>query len=59
MEYTLVPTAAKSGLIRPSAAGPLDDEPAMTSKLVKLAVATTFLPCLCPPVTFPHWDPAP
>ena len=59
VELTDVPFAPTSGLILPSAAGPLLDEPAKLLICVRLATAITFFACLCPPVTFPQPAPAP
>ena len=59
VEFTDVPFAPISGLILPSAAGPLLEEPARLLICVKFATHNTFLACLCPPVTLPHPDPAP
>ena len=59
VELTDVPFAPTSGLILPSAAGPLLDEPARLLIWVRFATAITFLACLCPPVTFPQPAPAP
>ena len=46
MEFTELPLAPISGLILPSAAGPLLDEDARFPTFVKLATAITFLACL-------------
>ena len=48
-----------SGLIRPSAAGPLLEEEDKEPVKLRFATVTTFLACLCPPVTLPHPEPAP